>query len=201
MKKLVLFAFVLISKVVLAQSSGYQVGDMVQDFSLKNVDGKMVSMADFKKAKGFIVVFTCNTCPVAKAYQDRVISLNAEFGSKGYPVVAINPNDPETVPGDSYEKMQDLAKTKHITYPYLLDPNHVVTKQFGASRTPHVFVVSKTAKGNVVEYIGAIDNDQEGENPQATNYVKNAIADLSAGKKPTITNTKAIGCTIKWKKV
>lgn len=190
----------LISSFAVAQSEGYKIGDLVKDFALKNVDSKMVSLANYKDAKGYIVVFTCNTCPVAKGYQERVSALNASYASKGYPVVAINPNDAAAVPDESFEKMQALAKEKNFSFPYLLDPNHVVTKQFGALKTPHVFVLSKTDKGNVMEYIGAIDNDAEGENPDKVNYVQNAISELSAGKKPTISSTKAVGCSIKWKK-
>jgi len=200
MKHLFLIGLMLISLGACAQGEGYKVGDVVKDFALKNVDNKTVSMADYKDAKGFIVVFTCNTCPVAQAYQDRVAELNASYAAKGYPVIAINPNDAGAVPAESFDKMQALAKVKNFTYPYLLDPDHVVTKQFGASRTPHVFLVNKSDKGNIVEYIGAIDNDPEGENATKEDYVKNAINNLATGKKPTITTTKAVGCSIKWKK-
>ncbi|WP_175633366.1 thioredoxin family protein [Pedobacter ghigonis] len=200
MKHLFLIGLMLISLGACAQSEGYKVGDVVKDFALKNVDNKTVSMADYKDAKGFIVVFTCNTCPVAQAYQDRVAELNASYAAKGYPVIAINPNDAGAVPAESFDKMQALAKGKNFTYPYLLDPDHVVTKQFGASRTPHVFLVNKSDKGNIVEYIGAIDNDPEGENATKEDYVKNAINNLATGKKPAVTTTKAVGCSIKWKK-
>ena len=200
MKHLFLIGLMLISLGACAQSEGYKVGDVVKDFALKNVDNKTVSMADYKDAKGFIVVFTCNTCPVAQAYQDRVAELNASYAAKGYPVIAINPNDAGAVPAESFDKMQALAKGKNFTYPYLLDPDHVVTKQFGATRTPHVFLVNKSDKGNTVEYIGAIDNDPEGENAVKEDYVKNAINNLATGKKPAVTTTKAVGCSIKWKK-
>jgi len=200
MKRLILMAFMLISGIVLAQTEGYKVGDVVKDFSLKNVNNKNVSLADYKDAKGYIVVFTCNTCPIAKAYQDRIAALNTTYIAKGYPVVAINPNDAEAVPDESFEKMQSLADEKKFSFPYLLDPDHIVTKQFGATRTPHVFILNKTDKGNVVEYIGAIDNDPEEANATKTEYVKNAVNELSLGKKPVISSTKAIGCSIKWKK-
>jgi len=200
MKNLFLIGFMLVSGFAIAQTEGYKVGDVVKDFALKNVNSKNVSLADYKDAKGYIVVFTCNTCPVAKGYQERVSALNSAYASKGYPVIAINPNDAGTVPDESFEKMQALAKEKNFSFPYLLDPNHIVTKQFGALKTPHVFVLSKSDKGNVVEYIGAIDNDAEGENPDKINYVQNAISDLSVGKKPAVTLTKAVGCSIKWKK-
>lgn len=200
MKRLILMAFMLISGVVLAQTEGYKVGDVVKDFSLKNVNNKNVSLADYKDAKGYIVVFTCNTCPVAKAYQDRIAALNTTYVAKGYPVVAVNPNDAGAVPDESFEKMQALAAEKKFSFPYLLDPDHIVTKQFGATRTPHVFILNKTDKGNVVEYIGAIDNDPEEANATKTEYIKNAVNELSLGKKPVISSTKAIGCSIKWKK-
>ncbi|WP_025143560.1 thioredoxin family protein [Pedobacter jeongneungensis] len=200
MKTLILMAFMLFSVVTFAQTEGYKVGDVVKDFSLKNVNNKNVSLADYKDAKGYIVVFTCNTCPVAKAYQNRVAALNATYTVKGYPVIAINPNDAEAVPDESFEKMQALASEKKFNFPYLLDPDHVVTKQFGATRTPHVFILNKTDKGNVVEYIGAIDNDPEEANNTKVDYVKNAVNELSLGKKPVISSTKAVGCSIKWKK-
>lgn len=201
MKNVITLCFVLFSFALkAADGSGYKVGDKVTDFKLKNVDGQLVSLASLKKAKGYIVVFTCNTCPVAKAYEQRIIALNNEFSAKGYPVVAINPNDPGAQPGDAFDKMQDRAKDKGYKFPYLEDSNHVVTKQFGATRTPHVFVVQKTTEGNVIQYIGAIDNDSEGTNPQKEAYVKEAVNALLSGKKPAVNTTKAIGCTIKWKK-
>lgn len=180
--------------------TGYKVGDIATDFSLKNVDGKNVSLANYTKAKGYIVVFTCNTCPVAKAYRDRIETLHKEFAPKGYPVIAINTNDPVASPGDSYEKMQALAKEQSFSYAYLEDPDHVYTKKFGATKTPHTFVLQLTSKGNEIAYIGAIDNDQQEENDSRDNYVKNAVNLLIEGKKPTISSTKAIGCSIKWKK-
>jgi len=200
MKTLILMAFMLFSVVTFAQTEGYKAGDVVKDFSLKNVNNKNVSLADYKDAKGYIVVFTCNTCPVAKAYQNRVATLNATYTAKGYPVITINPNDAEAVPDESFEKMQALASEKKFSFPYLLDSDHVVTKQFGATRTPHVFILNKTDKGNVVEYIGAIDNDPEEANNTKVDYVKNAVNELSLGKKPVISSTKAVGCSIKWKK-
>lgn len=182
---------------VSAQEKGYEIGDVVADFSLKNVDGKAVSMEGFSDAKGYIIVFTCNTCPVAKAYEARIKELDKAYKAKGYPVIAINPNDPE-VQGEAFEAMQKRAKDQGYTYPYLMDPEHRVTKLFGATRTPHVFVVEKTSEGNVLQYIGAIDNSTEGE--PSNLFVQTAVDDLLAGNKPTTNFTKAVGCTIKWRK-
>lgn len=179
---------------------GYSIGDIASDFSLKSTTEKNVSLSSYQNAKGYIVVFTCNTCPVSRAYQDRVYALNKEFSSKGYPVIAINTNDPITSPGDNFEKMQALAKNKNISYAYLEDPNHIYTKMYGATKTPHVFVLEKTAKGNEVVYMGAIDNDQQEENNDRENFVKNAVNSLIKGEKPKVKTTKAIGCSIKWKK-
>jgi len=199
MRRLLVICFLTISVMAKAQT-GYQVGDIAEDFNLKNVDGKQVSLASYTDAKGYIVVFTCNTCPVSKAYQDRVEALHTAYAAKGYPVIAINTNDPVASPGDSFEKMQTVAKSKNMSYAYLEDPNQVYTKKYGAAKTPHVFVVQKTVKGNEVAYMGAIDNDSEGTNSQKDTYVQNVLNLLLQGKKPVVSSTKAIGCSIKWKK-
>ncbi len=174
-------------------TGGYKVGDIAKDFNLKNVDSKQVSMAGFKQAKGYVVVFTCNTCPVSKAYEQRIIDLDKKFTPMGYQVIAINPNDPTASPGDTYALMQTRAKEKGYGFPYLEDPGQVVTKEFGATRTPHFFILQKTDKGNVVEYIGAMDDDQEQSSSNPNVYASNAINSLLAGKKPEVSMTKAIG--------
>src|SRR3984885_560776 len=111
-----------LSAAVIALSSfsltGYNVGDKAIDFKLKNVDGKIVSMADYKDAKGFIVIFTCNHCPFAKAYESRIMALDTKYKAKGYPVIAINPNDPTAVAEDNFETMQQRAKAKNYAFPY-----------------------------------------------------------------------------------
>ena len=125
---------------------GYKVGDNAADFKLKNVDGKVIGLADFPNAKGFMVVFTCNNCPYAKAYQDRIIALDKKYKAKGYPVIAINPNDPAVEPADSYDAMVKRAKDKGYTFPYLFDAKHVVYKSYGATNTPHAFVLNRNDK-------------------------------------------------------
>ena len=171
-------------------------GDKAADFKLKNIDGKMVSLADNKAAKGYIVVFTCNTCPYAKAYESRIIDLNQKYAPQGYPVVAINPNDPKVAPGDSYAAMQ----TKKYNFPYLHDETQQVAKAYGATRTPHLYVLKRQGNDFVVSYIGAIDDNSEDASLVKTKYVENAMAEIMAGKPATTNATKAIGCTIKWKK-
>ncbi|OCX53509.1 redoxin [Mucilaginibacter sp. PPCGB 2223] len=183
-----------------ADNGGYKVGDVAADFKLKNVDGKMVSLANYKAAKGFIVVFTCNHCPYAKAYESRIMDLDKKYAAKGYPVIAISPNDPVSEPQDSFDNMKKRASEKGYTFPYTIDETQDVTREYGAKATPHVFVLQKTDKGNVVKYIGAIDDDTENSNPNHTRYVENAVDALLTGKSVATTSTKAIGCSIKWKK-
>ena len=193
---LLCFALLLSSFVFRPGSEGYQVGDKAADFKLKNIDGKMVSLADNKAAKGYIVVFTCNTCPYAKAYESRIIALNQKYAPQGYPVVAINPNDPKVAPGDSYAAMQ----TKKYNFPYLHDETQQVAKAYGATRTPHLYVLKRQGNNFVVSYTGAIDDNSEDASLVKTKYVENAMAEIMAGKPATTNATKAIGCTIKWKK-
>lgn len=178
----------------------YKVGDVAGDFSLKNVNDKMVSLNQFQAAKGFIVVFTCNTCPVAQKYEKRIEALDKEFKSKDYPVVAINSNDGVTNPGDSFAAMQRRAKAESYTFPYLYDESQAVAKRFGATNTPHVFVLEKEGSKLVVRYIGAIDNNADDASAATKKYVQDAVNSLLEGKSPEVTATKAIGCGIKWKK-
>ncbi|MBC6699446.1 thioredoxin family protein [Hymenobacter puniceus] len=193
---LALSSFVMLRTVV----AGYQVGDKAADFQLKNVDGKLVSLASNKAAKGYIVVFTCNTCPYAKAYEQRIIDLHTKYAPLGYPVVAINPNDPAVAPGDSFADMQKRAKDKRYGFPYLQDESQEVARRYGATRTPHLYVLNRQGNDFVVSYIGAIDDNSEDARLVKTKYLENAMTELLAGKPATVSTTKAIGCTIKWKK-
>jgi peroxiredoxin len=181
-------------------ATGYKVGDMARDFKLKNVDGKMVSLADYKKAKGYIVVFTCNHCPFSQAYEQRIINLHNKYAAKGFPVVAINPNDKTRSPEDSYENMVSRAKEKKYPFAYVYDETQEIAKTYGATRTPHVFLLTKTKAGNKVAYIGAIDDNSEEPSEVKEAYLSNAIDALLNGKTIANTNTKAIGCSIKWRK-
>jgi len=199
MKKIFLlgtFAFLAFSLVL---GAGYKVGDKAEDFKLQNVDGKYVSLADFDDAKGFIVVFTCNGCPYAKAYQDRLIALDKNYKAKGYPVVAINPNDVDLKSEDTIEGMKKRAEEKGFTFPYLKDARYEVFKTYGATRTPHIYVLQKDRGDLIVKYIGAIDDNYQDASAVEQAYLANAVDALLAGKNPDPNSTKAIGCTIKQK--
>ena len=176
---------------------GLKVGDTAPDFSLKNVKGEMVSMESLGAEKGYIVTFTCNTCPYAVDYEDRLIALHKKFAPMGYPVVAINPNDPAVKEGDSFDAMKVRAKEKAFPFEYVFDEGQKVFPQYGATKTPHVFILDKDLK---VQYIGAIDDNHEDENLVKVKYVENAIGSLEAGKSPDPSSTKAVGCGIKSKK-
>jgi len=180
-----------------AIDNGYKVGDYVKDFKLENIDGKMVSMSDFEKAKGFIITFTCNTCPYAVAYEDRIEALNKMYEEKGYPVIAIMPNNVKVKPEDGMKYMRARAEEKGFTFPYLMDEGQRVYPQFGATKTPHIYVVKKTDKGNMVKYIGAIDDNYQNADEVKNKYVEDAVNALLNGKEVDVTETKAIGCSIK----
>lgn len=194
---------ILISALILLSSRsaapGYAVGDQVSDFKLRNVDGKMIALSDYKSSKGVIVIFDCNTCPYSKAYNDRIIALHNEYGPKGFPVVTINSNDGEQSPGDSFKEMVAKAKDENYTFPYLHDEDQDVARAFGATNTPHVFVLQREKNNFAVAYIGAIDNNPRSGSQADKKYVKEAVDSLLGGRPVAVEKTKAVGCGIKWK--
>jgi peroxiredoxin len=191
-----LLMLVCLAALVAGTTANYGVGDTVADFKLKNVDGKMVSLSDYKQAKGAIVIFDCNTCPYSKAYNERIIALNKKYASQGFPVITINANDSE---GDSYEDMVDIAKDKNYDFPYLSDKSQNVAKSFGATNTPHVFVLKNDNNAFKVAYIGAIDDNSRSASSAKRKYVEEAVDALLANKEVSTAKTRAIGCGIKWK--
>lgn len=174
-------------------SGGYQIGDTAEDFNLKNIDGNMVSLSQIENTKGFIVVFTSNECPFAIAYEDRLVELHNEMAPKGYPVVAINANDGTEGGGNTMEDMITKAKNKNFPFVYVKDKNQDVYPKYGATKTPHVFLLDKNL---TVRYIGAIDDNSRTPDDVEEKYVANAIAALENGQEPNPSFTKAIGCPI-----
>lgn len=183
-----------------ALAQGYQIGDEAFGFTLKNIDDKMVSLSDYSDEKGVVVIFTCNHCPFSVAYEDRIIALDKKYKKLGFPVVAINPNDPELYPSDSFEEMKIRAKEKGFTFPYIMDTKQTVYPKYGATKTPHVYVLKNISGIFIVSYIGAIDNSSKDEEQVTETYLADALDALIAGKEPKVTVTKAIGCSIKAKK-
>lgn len=176
---------------------GLKIGDVAPDFKLRSTSGIWVSLDNYESAKGYIVVFTCNHCPWAVKYEDRLINLHNTFAPKGYPVVAINPNDPRVQSEDSFANMIERAKEKDFPFEYLMDDGQEIYPQYGATKTPHVFLLDRN---RIVRYIGAIDDNAEDPAAVKEAYVAMAIGALERGEAPDPETTKAIGCTIKTKK-
>jgi peroxiredoxin len=192
---------VILLAILSIQSSrkGYEVGDVARDFKLKNVDGNLVSLADCKDAKGFVIIFDCNSCPVSKLYNQRIIALHNKYSNQGFPVVAINANDAEKSPQDSYGNMVKHTKEKEYTFAYLYDQSQEIALTYGATNTPQVFVLEKRDGGLKVAYIGSIDNNARDGSKADKKYVENAVEALLKSQPISITKTKAVGCGIRWK--
>ena len=198
MKKTILTS-VLALMAILLVNAGLKPGDNAVGFSLKNVDGTKVSLSDYHDQKGVIVVFTCNPCPFSKAYEQRIIALHLSYADHGFPVVAINPNDVEISPDDTMDKMKARAEEQNYPFPYLKDETQEVYKAYGATKTPHIFLLQNKGGKFKVAYIGAIDDNAMDAASVTSKYLENAIAALVSGGNPDPPSTKAIGCTIKTK--
>lgn len=171
-----------------------KVGDEAPGWSgIIGIDDKQHGLADYKKAKAIVLVFTCNHCPVAVIYQDRVIALQKDYGPKGVQVIAVNVNN---IPADRLDKMKERAKARKFNFPYLYDSSQKMGHDYGAKVTPHTFVLDS---GRKIAYIGAIDNSQKADKADK-HYVRDALDALLAGKTPPQTETKASGCSIKYEK-
>ncbi|MES2797558.1 MAG: thioredoxin family protein [Bacteroidota bacterium] len=188
------------SKSIQSQVPGYKIGEAVDDFNLKNIDGNIVSLASLN-TNGAIVIFTCNHCPYAKAYESRIIDLDRKYKSLGYPVVAINPNSVGQNGEDSPDENKIMANDKGFNFPYLKDEKQEVTNAFGAKRTPTAYVLKKENGKFILKYAGAIDDNSQSAESATKKYVELAIGELLIGKSVTITNSKSIGCGIKFKNV
>ena len=200
MKKTLLTLLFGLMIIPMALSQGYDIGDKAMNFKLKNVDGSHVSLSDYKDEKGVIVIFTCNHCPYAQAWEQRIIGIDKQFDPMGYPVVAIQPNDPKLQPEDSFENMKKRAEKKGYTFPYLIDETQEVYRTYGATRTPHVYLLENEPGGFIVRYIGAIDDNYKDASAVQEKYLASAVKALLNEEKPQPEKTKAIGCSIKDKK-
>lgn len=180
---------------------GLKVGDIAPDFSLPGIDGATHSLASVRDAngavpKGYAVTFTCNTCPYAKGYEDRLVAMHEKLSAMGYPVVAVQPNDTTLKPGDNMEAMKQRAADKGFSFLYLLDEEQTVYPKYGASKTPEVYLLDAGMK---VRYHGAIDDNAQDADAVTVNYVEAAVNAIEAGQEPDPIDVKAIGCSIKAK--
>lgn len=180
------------------QGQELEIGAAAPEFSLKGVDGETHSLADYKdKDKDvLVVIFHCNHCPVATAYQDRMIAIQKEYAQKGVQIVAINANDAEAFPADSFENMKKRAKEKGYNFPYLRDKSQEAAKAYGALVTPHVFLFDDARK---LRYRGRIDDNWRDASKVTSKDLRAAIDAVLAGEQVPNPTTEQIGCSIKWK--
>jgi peroxiredoxin len=184
------------------EATGLKIGDTAPDFNLEGIDGEMHSLASVKDAngnapKGYIVTFTCNTCPYAQGYEERLAALHDKMSPLGYPIVAIQPNDTEIKPDDDLDAMRARAEEKNFNFVYVIDAEQEIYPQYGASKTPEIYLLDAD---RVLHYHGAVDDSPQDPGAVTVNYVENAIQALEAGQTPDPQEVKAIGCTIKAKR-
>ena len=180
-------------------TKGYNLGDAIGDFRLRSVDGRTVSLADYRNQKGIILAFTSNHCPFAKAYENRLIALDRKFAAQGYPVLAIMPNDPSAYEEDSFDNMRARAQSKAYPFSYAIDETQTTARAFGATRTPEFYVAKEAAGQFILEYIGSLDDNPQDETSTQRRYVDEAVTNLLAGRPVKSPITKPIGCAINWK--
>ena len=182
-----------------------EIGRQAPDFNRPGVDGRNYRLADFADAKILVVVFTCNHCPTAQAYEDRIKKLTSDYKSKGVAVVAISPNDPQAVRldelgysdmGDTFEEMKIRVRDKGYNFPYLYDgKTQAITLAYGAVATPHLFIFDNQRK---LRYAGRFDDSEKTPKQVKSNDAINAIEAILAGGKVPVEKTMAFGCSIKW---
>lgn len=191
-------AVAMILGVVASAAAAIELGDPAPatTVKMKDVSERMLSIADVQGAKGTMVMFSCNACPWVKAWETRIAELGKTAQEMGIGVIVINPNDPAKVAEDSYEEMQERAQERGFTFPYVVDDTSGVAKAFGATRTPEVFLFD--AAGKLV-YHGAIDDNAREPEKVEKRYLADAMQAVVAGTPVPVAETKALGCTIKWR--
>ncbi len=172
-----------------------QLGESAPAFDLPGVDGKNHALADFADAKLLIVVFSCNHCPFVVGSEDRMNALQADYADKGVAFLAINSNEQENHPTDSFEHMVDRAKEKGFEFPYLRDESQEVALAYGALRTPHFYVFDAERK---LRYTGRMDDNPMTPGEQTTHELRDSLDDLLAGREVAVPLTNPIGCNVKW---
>jgi peroxiredoxin len=163
---------------------------------MQNVDGTEISIAEVEKPAGTLVVFTCNHCPFAKAWESRIVALGNAYAAKGIGVIAINSNDPKVAPDDASDKMKERAKDRGMQFPYVVDATSGVARAFGAARTPEAFLFDKSGK---LVYHGAVDDNSQDPDKVENPYLKSALDAVVAGADVAVKETKSIGCSIKFR--
>lgn len=184
-------------------STALQIGDLMPDFSLPATDGMTVSPTTIRDPIA-VMIFTCNHCPYALAYEDRIMELAKKFDQEGVQFVLINSNDAENYPEDSFEKMKERHDEKGYFFPYCYDEDQSVAKAYGALCTPHCFVFAHPVstekdEGRVLKYKGRVDDNWKDADAVTEHNLHDAIMALVKGEDPPMHEVNAIGCSIKWK--
>lgn len=197
MKHYLLLGLLLLSASQLKGQMGYIIGDSISNFTLTSTDDSKWSLAE--QSKGVIIVFMSHSCPIAESYLARLRQLQAQYAPKGFPLVAINPNNPLVSPQDSFALMKRYAQTQDLNFPYLTDQDQDLARAFGATRTPQCFVLAKDPKGVFrLQYIGAIDDNPRDASAVKQNYLRDAVDNLLSQQAIQYSYTRASGCGIKW---
>lgn len=181
-----------------ALAGGLSLGDKapMADAKMKNIDGKMVSIGTSAGEKGTLVVFTCNSCPWVKAWEERMVAIGNEYTEKGIGVVFVNSNDPSKKDEDGFDVMQARAEEYGMQFAYAVDATSDVARAFGATRTPEAFLFD--ADGELV-YHGTIDDNAQKPKEVSKTYLRDALDAVVAGNEVPTAETKALGCTIKFR--
>ncbi|HZY94547.1 MAG TPA: thioredoxin family protein [Candidatus Bathyarchaeia archaeon] len=177
-------------------SIGLPIGSDAIDFKLKGVDGKSYDLNSFAGKKALVVVFSCNHCPYAQAYEQRIVQLQSDYHRKGAVFVAINSNDDTDYPEDSFENMIKRSKERGFNFPYVRDESQDVARKYGAICTPHVFAFDNH---RVLRYKGRIDDNWRNPSEVKTKDLRNALDAILEDKRPQVQETRPFGCSIKWK--
>ncbi len=197
MKKLVFF-FYAIALVVFSSYTIYEKEKTISDFKLKSATtNRWVSLSDYKNAKGFVIVFSCNKCPMAKFYSQRLNQMDAKYKKLGVPVLAINSMDTLAYAEESFKLMQKKAKKDQFQFPYLQDKKQNIAKEFKATHTPQAFVIWKNKAGKfVIKYQGAIDDNAGEPEKIKHHFLTDAIDDLLQEKEVATPKSESFGCRI-----
>ena len=178
-------------------AKNYAVGDAVAEFQVRNITNQFVNLADYKAQKGVVVVFMANHCPFSKAYEDRLMAVHNKFAGQGYPVLAVQTSDVTVYPEDAFEVVQSRSRDRGFPFPYTIDESQSVARAFGATRTPQVFVLTRTGGKFVVQYMGAIDDNPQDAAGVQKHYLNDALVSLTTGRVIQINTTRPIGCAVK----
>ena len=171
-------------------------GDKAVPFELQGVDDRRHAFAEYADKETVAVIFTCNHCPYARAWEDRLVDIQADYADRGVQLVAISANDAKKYPADSFPRMKERSEEKGFNFPYLYDESQEVARAYGAERTPEIFLFDK---GAILRYHGTVDDDYDDPAAVRNQYFRDALEAVLEGRHPLTAETVPVGCTIKWK--